>query len=506
MALEVNDFNAIRISLASPEQIRSWSYGEVTKPETINYRTLKPEKDGLFCEKIFGPTKDFECYCGKYKRVRYKGIVCDKCGVEVTRSKVRRERMGHIELASPGRHIWFVKGTPSRIGLLLDISPAQPRARPLLRPVHRHRGRRGRPQPRSRSSCRRRWTTPSTAASAENSAKLEELEDADRDAIAERRGPARRAHERRQRQPSTPRSTTLARAGAEARTRRSRQVGEQEGHLARLVLDDYRPRRARRHGPQERRRSKLDEGDRTPRARRLEAEPRGRALEQAEADAPEADIDEGRDAGLAEMEPLPQEGQRGARGRPRRVPGAASTSSKTSRTRSATTSARSSPSRRYRDLNETLPRHSSRPAWAPRPSSRSSSASSSTRSRAQAARRDPELQRPAPQEGDQAAARRRGPAQERQQAGVDGPRRPARAAAGPAPDGAARRRPLRHQRPQRPLPPRHQPQQPPEAAARARRPGDHHPQREAHAPGSRRQPDRQRPPRPRRLRPPATTS
>ncbi len=121
--LEVNDFNAMRISLASPEQIRSWSYGEVTKPETINYRTLKPEKDGLFCERIFGPTKDWECYCGKYKRVRYKGIVCDKCGVEVARSKVRRERMGHIELASPVSHIWYFKGTPSRIGLLLDLSP-----------------------------------------------------------------------------------------------------------------------------------------------------------------------------------------------------------------------------------------------------------------------------------------------------------------------------------------------------------------------------------------------
>jgi DNA-directed RNA polymerase subunit beta' len=121
--LEVNDFNAVRISLASPEQIRSWSYGEVTKPETINYRTLKPEKDGLFDERIFGPTKDFECYCGKYKRVRYKGIICDKCGVEVARSKVRRERMGHIELASPVSHIWFVKGTPSRLGLLLDMSP-----------------------------------------------------------------------------------------------------------------------------------------------------------------------------------------------------------------------------------------------------------------------------------------------------------------------------------------------------------------------------------------------
>ena len=121
--LEVNDFNAIRISLASPEQIRGWSYGEVTKPETINYRTLKPEKDGLFCERIFGPTKDWECYCGKYKRVRFKGIVCDKCGVEVARSKVRRERMGHIELASPVSHIWYFKGTPSRIVLLLDLSP-----------------------------------------------------------------------------------------------------------------------------------------------------------------------------------------------------------------------------------------------------------------------------------------------------------------------------------------------------------------------------------------------
>ncbi|GAB4335891.1 MAG: hypothetical protein Kow0010_23540 [Dehalococcoidia bacterium] len=121
--LEVNDFNQVRISLASPEQIRSWSYGEVTKPETINYRTLKPEKDGLFCEKIFGPTKDFECYCGKYKRVRYKGIICDKCGVEVARAKVRRERMGHINLASPVSHIWFVKGTPSKLGLLLDMSP-----------------------------------------------------------------------------------------------------------------------------------------------------------------------------------------------------------------------------------------------------------------------------------------------------------------------------------------------------------------------------------------------
>ncbi len=121
--LEINDFNAIRISLASPDDIMGWSHGEVTKPETINYRTLKPERDGLFCERIFGPQKDWECYCGKYKRVRYKGVICDKCGVEVTRAKVRRDRMGHIALASPVSHIWFVKGTPSRLGLLLDISP-----------------------------------------------------------------------------------------------------------------------------------------------------------------------------------------------------------------------------------------------------------------------------------------------------------------------------------------------------------------------------------------------
>ena len=123
--LDINNFDAIEIGLASSKQIRGWSSGEVTKPETINYRTLKPEKDGLFCERIFGPTKDWECYCGKYKRVRYKGIVCERCGVEVTRSKVRRERMGHIDLAAPVSHIWFFKGVPSRIGYLLDMAPKE---------------------------------------------------------------------------------------------------------------------------------------------------------------------------------------------------------------------------------------------------------------------------------------------------------------------------------------------------------------------------------------------
>jgi DNA-directed RNA polymerase subunit beta' len=121
--LDVNLFDELRIGLATAEDIRQWSHGEVKKPETINYRTLKPEKDGLFCEKIFGPTRDWECACGKYKRVRFKGIICERCGVEVTRAKVRRERMGHIELAAPVTHIWYFKGVPSRLGYLLDLAP-----------------------------------------------------------------------------------------------------------------------------------------------------------------------------------------------------------------------------------------------------------------------------------------------------------------------------------------------------------------------------------------------
>src|SRR5271154_4153007 len=121
----VENFDSIKIGLASPDMIRSWSYGEVKKPETINYRTFKPERDGLFCAKIFGPVKDYECLCGKYKRLKHRGVVCEKCGVEVTQSKVRRERMGHIELASPVAHIWFLKSLPSRIGLLPGMTSLQ---------------------------------------------------------------------------------------------------------------------------------------------------------------------------------------------------------------------------------------------------------------------------------------------------------------------------------------------------------------------------------------------
>ena len=119
---QTDDFDAIRIGLASPQKIRSWSFGEVKKPETINYRTFKPERDGLFCAKIFGPVKDYECLCGKYKRLKHRGVICEKCGIEVTLAKVRRERMGHIELASPVAHIWFLKSLPSRMGLLIDMT------------------------------------------------------------------------------------------------------------------------------------------------------------------------------------------------------------------------------------------------------------------------------------------------------------------------------------------------------------------------------------------------
>ncbi|MCK4635900.1 MAG: DNA-directed RNA polymerase subunit beta', partial [Candidatus Moranbacteria bacterium] len=122
---KVNDFDRVKLKLASPNSILKWSNGEITKPETINYRTQKAEKDGLFCEKTFGPSKDYECYCGKYRRIRYKGMICDRCGVEVTKSAVRRERMGHIKLACPVSHIWFLRGLPSRMGMVLDVSIQQ---------------------------------------------------------------------------------------------------------------------------------------------------------------------------------------------------------------------------------------------------------------------------------------------------------------------------------------------------------------------------------------------
>ena len=175
--LDVNFFDELRIGLATADDIRQWSHGEVKKPETINYRTLKPEKDGLFCEKIFGPTRDWECYCGKYKRVRFKGIICERCGVEVTRAKVRRERMGHIELAAPVTHIWYFKGVPCRLGYLLDLAPEGPREGHLLRGVHDH----ARSTRRSATAtCRR--SRPRSASSASRS---RQRRDADVEARAE---------------------------------------------------------------------------------------------------------------------------------------------------------------------------------------------------------------------------------------------------------------------------------------------------------------------------------
>ena len=150
--VDVNNFDRLRIGLASSEQIRQWSRGEVKKPETINYRTLKPEKDGLFCEKIFGPTKDWECYCGKYKRVRFKGIICDRCGVEVTRAKVRRERMGHIELAAPGQPHLVLQGRPEPPRLSARHRAEGPREGPVLRELHHHVGERGGPRGRPRDA------------------------------------------------------------------------------------------------------------------------------------------------------------------------------------------------------------------------------------------------------------------------------------------------------------------------------------------------------------------
>ena len=174
--VDVNNFDRLRIGLASSEQIRQWSRGEVKKPETINYRTLKPEKDGLFCEKIFGPTKDWECYCGKYKRVRFKGIVCERCGVEVTRAKVRRDRMGHIELAAPVSHIWYFKGVPSRMGYLLDIAPKDLEKVLYFASLHHHLGQRGGPRGRPRDAqgrARRPTSSSSTPRRREEVAEVE---------------------------------------------------------------------------------------------------------------------------------------------------------------------------------------------------------------------------------------------------------------------------------------------------------------------------------------------
>ena len=427
--IDINNFDAIEISLASSKQIRSWSSGEVTKPETINYRTLKPEKDGLFCERIFGPTKDWECYCGKYKRVRYKGIVCERCGVEVTRSKVRRERMGHIDLAAPVSHIWFFKGVPSRIGYLLDIAPKE-----LEKVLY---------------FAASIVTWIDEEARAEGPRQAGEGGRQGRRRLRGREGGARAGAARVAR--------AAARVPEERQADRLQRRGPPVGRLARGQREEAlrgRPREAR-EGPAQ--------GVR-PGHRRHRGLHRGRGR----AHAP----------GLGEVPGHDRQGGHRRRGSVPRAEGAL---------RLAVRLGRVLPRRHGR-------RGRARPARAGRPRRRGRRAGA----------HDQELQGPEAEQGDQAPEGRVRVPELEEPARVDDPRGRAGDPAGAAPDGPARRRPVRHLRPERPLPARHQPQQPPEAAARPRRARDHRQQREAHAPGGGRRAVRQRPPRPARDRARAT--
>ena len=378
--LDVNDFDQLRIGLATADDIRTWSHGEVRKPETINYRTLRPEKDGLFCEKIFGPTKDWECYCGKYKRVRFRGIICERCGVEVTRSKVRRERMGHIELAASVVHIWYLRGTRSWLAYLLMGTEAREelKAKQLEKVIYfaaylvTH-----------VDEERRHADLPNLEA--ELTSEIAEIERAPR---PRGRAPPRRARARarRAREPRAPRSPRSAPASAPSR-----------------------------------RRSPASASGRTTTSR--------------------------------------------SRGAP------------STRSRACTAARSSRTSCLWRELTRPLRRllrgrHGSRgdrPADRP-PRPRRGGAQAPREHRAH--RRPPPAVGPAQAEGHQAPEDRLGlqPPRRRRPAGQrpagDDPRRRAGHPAGPAADGAARRWPFRHLGPERPLPARHQPQQPPEAPAR----------------------------------------
>ena len=393
--LDVNFFDQLKIGLATADEIRQWSHGEVKKPETINYRTLKPERDGLFCEKIFGPTRDWECYCGKYKRVRFKGIICERCGVEVTRSKVRRERMGHIELAAPVTHIWYFKGVPSRLGYLLDLAPKD-----LEKVIY---------------FAAYMITSVDDDARHRDLSSLEGKVGLERERLEKRRDGA-----------------------LEDRTKKL------EEDLAALEAEGAKAdqRRKVRDGAEREMKQLRDKAQRE--LDRLEEV--WSTLQVAEGPGPD-----GRRDALPRDEGVVREVLRGPHGRhgdPEAPPGL----------------------RHRRRGGVAARRHRQRqgPAQGPRPQ--------------------------APQ------GRRRVP-QDRQPADRHGARRRPGHPAGPAADGAARRWPLRDLRPQRPVPPRHQPEQPPQAAARPRRARDHRQQREADAPGGRRLAVRQRPPWPSGHRP-----
>ena len=388
--LDVNYFDELRIGLATADQIRAWSNGEVKKPETINYRTLKPEKDGLFCERIFGPTRDWECHCGKYKRVRFKGIICERCGVEITRSKVRRDRMGHIELAAPVTHIWYFKGVPSRLGYLLDLAPKD-----LERIIYFA------AYVVTRIDDERRHKD-FPGISTEIETEKREIE-ADRDEDVKKR------------------------------------LGELEDRLKELEAGGRQGRPADRRqarGPARRREDPRGRGSRDPAPRRRAGRVQG----------PEDEA---------------------AGGRRHRLP---------------------EPARALRRLLRR--RHGRRGDQAP-----ADRHGHRRRGRAtQGDHRDRQGHQEA--QGDQAAEGRRELRRGALAAHRHGAGRRARDPAGPAPDGAARRWPLRDLRPQRPLPARDQPEQPAEAAARPAGARDHRQQREAHAAGGRRRAVRQRPPRP----------
>ena len=426
--IDINNFDAIEIGLASSKQIRSWSSGEVTKPETINYRTLKPEKDGLFCERIFGPTKDWECYCGKYKRVRYKGIVCERCGVEVTRSKVRRERMGHIDLAAPVEPHLVLQGRPEPHRLPARHGAEGAREGPLLRRVDRHLGRRRGARARPVDSCGDEVNEVLDSYAAEKEERMLELR---RVARAPRRVPRARA--------SRPTSPTRTTSGPSRSTSTSRSSPTTSARSCSRSC--ARPSRPTSPTPRP--------TSRTPPSACARSGTCSRTMKPKDVVNDETLFRE-----LKERFGSPV--------RLRRV----------------------LPRRHGRRVDP-------RPARAGRP-----------RRRARGARGD-DQDRQGPEAGPrgQAPEGRLGVHQLRQPARDDGPRGRAGDPAGAAPDGPARRRPLRDLRPQRPLPPRHQPQQPPQAAARPRRAGDHRQQREADAPGGRRRAVRQRPPRAPRHRP-----
>ena len=593
--IDINNFDAIKIGLASTKQIHDWSSGEVTKPETINYRTLKPEKDGLFCERIFGPTKDWECYCGKYKRVRYKGIICERCGVEVTRQKVRRERMGHIDLAAPVSHIWFFKGVPSRIGYLLDIAPKElekvlyfaasictyvddekrvadlgelsekveaeveqleaERARRVGEVEERLLRRReffvvrrdGRASTRTTSTgraCSARG--PRSRASPRGGPRAGQRPAHGRRAPHRRRGPeegararalawpcartaswARRSSTRsppgrraRARRPGGRRSTTIETARARRRaTPASSSTASPPTWRATTAALDAGRRRARSCAASCGELKELDK------ARGLG----NGLLADVVRDAAEHRAEEERRAPRPRQRPLPQDrrpdvqGRRKARSRPgrsrcarccwsikraARTPTSSTRSASRRSTRRWSSSRRSSPKdvvgdeRLFRELKDRFGSEwgfgeyfgcGMGAAGDPRAAARARTWTSSARP----ARADRDLQGPEAAARDQAPEGRRrrsaSPTNKPEWMVLDAdPGDPA----GAAPDGAARRRPVRDQRPQRPLPARHQPQQPPQAAARSRRARDHRQQREAHAAGGRRRAVRQRPPRP----------